>query len=286
MGGSGGSECKYLTASIYGDGRDYHDRWYRLYTGLTGGASGTVYRLHTTSTDPSNVAQQRNTNGESSFAIYASASGGTPKVYGLGAMQMFTPLSASGGSTFSEFYMAQVEAVHAGKTMEIKLWDPGDTNPLSANLQIEIPTASGWSPTNVDWSSTVGTSASGTASCNGRSGSGVTSIVTVQPDRAVQRLLADDRRRHPGRLHRPAERVVEDQVQHERVGHIERRHDLEGPDQGQSGPPDRPLTRDGRLTLRCRSCEAAGGPGGFVAPRPDPRCAPTPRQCAAKGADP
>jgi hypothetical protein len=181
MGGSGGSECKYLTASIYGDGRDYHDRWYRLYSGLTGGAGGTVYRLHTTSTDPSNVAQQRNTNGESSFAIYASAAGGTPKVYGLGAMQMFTPLSASGGSTFSEFYMAQIDAVHAGKTMEIKLWDPGDTNPLSANLQIEIPTAAGWTPTNVDWSSAVGTSASGTASCNGKSGSGVTSIVTANP---------------------------------------------------------------------------------------------------------
>ena len=60
-------------------------------------------------------------------------------------MQMFTPLSASGGSTFSEFYLAQIDAVHAGKTMEIKLWDPGDTNPLSANLQIEIPTSGGWS---------------------------------------------------------------------------------------------------------------------------------------------
>ncbi len=181
MGGSGGSECKYTTATQYGDGRDYHDRWYRLYTGLSGGANGTVYRLHTTSTDPSNLAQQRNTNGESSFALYASASGGTPKIYGLGAMQMFTPLSASGGSTFSEFYLAQIEAVHAGKTMEIKLWDPGDTSPLSANLQIEIPTSSGWTPTTIDWSSAVGTSASGTASCNGASGSAVSSIVTANP---------------------------------------------------------------------------------------------------------
>jgi hypothetical protein len=184
MGGSGGSECKYLAASIYGDGRDYHDRWYRLYTGLTGGASGAVYRLHTTSTDPSNVAQQRNTTGETSFAVYASATGGTPKVYGLGAMQMFTPLSASGGSTFSEFYLAQIDAVHAGKTMEIKLWDPGDTNPLSANLQIEIPTASGWSATPFSWTATVGTPGTPSSlpsACNGTSGSNVSSVTTSNP---------------------------------------------------------------------------------------------------------
>jgi hypothetical protein len=181
MGGSGGSECMYHTDSLYGDGRDYHDRWYRLYSGLTGGPNGTIYRLHTSSTDPSNVAQQRNTNGESSFALYASATGGTPRIYGLGAMQMFTPLSASGGATFSEFYMAQIDAVHAGKTMEIKLWDPGDTNPLTASLQIEIPTSGGWSPTNFDWSATVGTGASGTASCNGTSGPGVSSVTTANP---------------------------------------------------------------------------------------------------------
>jgi hypothetical protein len=177
MGGSGGSECKYNTNTTYGDGRDYHNRWYRLYSGLAGGANGTTYRLHTTSTDPSNVAQQRNTNGESTFALYAGAAGGTPKIYGLGAMQMFTPLSSSGGSTFSEFYMAQVDAVHAGKTMEIKLWDPGDTNPLAANLQIEIPTSGGWSPTSFSWTAATGTSNSGAQSCNSLSGSG-TSVVT------------------------------------------------------------------------------------------------------------
>jgi Flp pilus assembly protein TadG len=181
MGGSGGSECKYLANSTYGDGRDYHDRWYRMYSGLTGGPSGTVYRLHTTSTDPNNVAQQRNTNGESSFALYASATGGTPRVYGLGAMQMFTPLSASGGSTFSEFYLAQIDAVHAGKTVEIKLWDPGDTSPLSANLQIEIPTASGWSPTTMDYTAAKGTTNSGATNCDSTSGTGVTSIVTSTP---------------------------------------------------------------------------------------------------------
>ena len=97
---------------------------------LTGGPTGTVYRVHTTGTDPANVAQQRSTDGEQSFAIYATdtAPGGVlPKVYGLGAMQMFTPLSADSTppDSVSTFYLAQIDPIHAGKTLELHLWDPG-----------------------------------------------------------------------------------------------------------------------------------------------------------------
>ena len=51
-------------------------------------------------------------------------------------MEAYTPLEPS---TSAEFYLAQIEAAHAGKTMEIKLWDPGDTNSLSANLEDPHP---------------------------------------------------------------------------------------------------------------------------------------------------
>ena len=149
----------------YGDGRDYHDSWYLLNPGapLSGPATGTaptIYRLHTTGTNPFNAADiaQRSANGEQSFSIFATANGTLPKVYGLGAMQMFSPLEVAGGSAFSEFYIAQVPQAHAGKTLELSLWDPGDTGNLAANLQFEIPTASGWSATSLTWSSTTGTS--------------------------------------------------------------------------------------------------------------------------------
>ena len=243
MGGSGGSECKYWAIAPYGDGRDYHNRWYRLYTGLTGGANGTIYRLHTTSTDPTNVTDQRNTNGESTFALYASASGGAPRIYGLGAMQMFTPLSASGGTVSSEFYLAQIDAVHAGKTMEIKLWDPGDTNPLAANLQIEIPTSGGWAPTPSTGRPPRGprTRMPRTATRSLRERGVVGPDQRRTDDRHVQRLLADDRRRHPDHLHRAAERLVEDQVQHDRDRHLERRDDLARPDPWQPRSSHRPL---------------------------------------------
>ena len=177
MGGSGGSECEQ-TNSVYGDGRDYHDSWYLLNPGapLSGGTDGTVYRLHTTGTDPLNGAAQRNANGEQSFAIYASASI-APSVYGLGAMQMFSPLSSSGGTTFSEFYIAQVPAAHAGKTLELSLWDPGDTKPLNAVISIEIPTSSGWSATSMNWTSVAGTS-NGPQPCSGYPAGSGNSITT------------------------------------------------------------------------------------------------------------
>jgi hypothetical protein len=192
MGGSGGSECRKQTTK-YNDGRDFHDSWYLLNPSnpLTGGANGTVYRLHTTSSVPAgqtDSVNQKNANGEQNFAIFANDAEGTPTngllpdVYGLGAMQMFTPLSASGGPAVqSEFYLAQVPQYYAGKTLQINLWDPGDTSPLSASLAIEIPDSStnGWSPTSVTWTAVQGTTNSA-AGCVTSSGSG-TSIVTATP---------------------------------------------------------------------------------------------------------
>ncbi len=179
MGGpTGVSECVQFTDATYGDGRDYHDQWYLLYSGMTGGSGGRIYRIHTTSTDPANTASQKGTNGENSFALYASASGGTPKLYGLGAMQAFTPLSASGSAVVSEFYLAQIDANYAGKTIEIQLWDPGDTNPLSAVLAILAPTSSGWSATAMSYTAIKSTTNSGAANCNALTGTGVMSVQT------------------------------------------------------------------------------------------------------------
>ena len=86
-------------------------------------------------------------------------------------MQMFTPLSASGATVNSEFYLAQVPAYYAGKTLELHLWDPGDTKPLAATLYIEVPTASGWSVTPFTYSAAVGTTGGANAACNSNSNS-------------------------------------------------------------------------------------------------------------------
>lgn len=144
----------------YGDGRDYHLSWYLLNPGrpLSGGANGRVYRLHTTNTDPSGSLVS-DANGEQSFALYARADGGAPRIYGLAAMQMYTPLRNSGGASSSEFYLAQIDSAHAGKVVELKLWDPGDTGPLRANLQVLLPQeAGGWAPSSeMTYSAQTGT---------------------------------------------------------------------------------------------------------------------------------
>jgi hypothetical protein len=89
-------------------------------------------------------------------------------------MQMYTPLP---GNTNSTFYLAQIDQQSgAGKTIEISLWDPGDTGNLTAALSIQQPTTSGWSPINFTWSATK--VASSGANCTGTSGGLVGSVTT------------------------------------------------------------------------------------------------------------
>jgi Flp pilus assembly protein TadG len=169
--GSGYVDCTTVSSPTGPNaGAYYHLRWYRIASGLQGGHT---YRLHTTSTDPSNPTKEDNANGHNSFALWSKASGGTPRIYGIGAMEAFTPLPGGQSSTF---YLAQIDAVHAGKTVEIRLWDPGDTGSLSATLQILQPGTMGYTPATFSYSATA--VASGASNCGIQSGTNVTSVVT------------------------------------------------------------------------------------------------------------
>jgi hypothetical protein len=143
----------------------WHDGWWRLASGLSGGAKGTTYRLHTYSTDPNSPSDQANTTALNGFAIWAHSSSSTPaKVYGIGAMEGYFRLP---GNQVSEFFMAQIDKVHAGKTMVIDLWDPGDTGSLTAKLEILQPTAGGWTPfTNFKYYASTGSTDPNAVSCS------------------------------------------------------------------------------------------------------------------------
>jgi hypothetical protein len=147
---SGWSQCDSLA---------WHNGWARIANGLPAG----TYRLHTYSTDPGSDTDQRNTTALNAFAIWAKASGGTPRVYGLGAMEAYFPLPAG---TNSEFYMAKIDAEHAGKTMVISLWDPGDTGSLRADLQILEPRSNGYFP--IPFSYTARRNSGAASSCDSR----------------------------------------------------------------------------------------------------------------------
>jgi hypothetical protein len=168
LNGSGGSGLAGCDA--------YHLGWYQLGTStLAGGATGHVYRLHTSTTDPGSATAQDTANARNGWALFTRVTSGTaPKIYGIGAMEMYTPLPSG---TSSEFYLAQIEAAHAGKTMEIKLFDAGDTND-NANIQIMIPTSLGWSATNFNYTASVGTTKSGVSACGSLTGTNVSNVVT------------------------------------------------------------------------------------------------------------
>jgi hypothetical protein len=55
------------------------------------------------------------------------------------------------------FYLAQIAAVHAGKTLQITVHDPGDVGG-NAFLKFEQPGAAGYSDATFSWSASGGTS--------------------------------------------------------------------------------------------------------------------------------
>jgi Flp pilus assembly protein TadG len=183
-GPSNGTNCAKGQITNQADGFYYHNRWWRIATGLAGGAT---YRLWTASHDIRyNVDQD--SDGQNSFAIWVRTTSGNPRVYGIGSMEAFTPLDPN---TAAEFYLAQIDDVHAGKLMEIRLWDPGDTNGIAATLAICTPTTATtggedcastgtrWAPTSLTWTSDSPIDNSNASDCDGDSGSGTSIVATT-----------------------------------------------------------------------------------------------------------
>jgi hypothetical protein len=118
--GSGSADCQ---------SSPYHNRWWQLASGLTEGQ----YRLQVVTSSGSDIE-----NGINGFGLQATAiSGPSARVYGQSRMEAFIVINNT-----SVFYLAQIEAAHAGKTLEIKLFDPGDIT--STSFKIRVPTATGF----------------------------------------------------------------------------------------------------------------------------------------------
>jgi putative Flp pilus-assembly TadE/G-like protein len=118
--GSGSSNC---------ENSPYHNKWWQLATGLTEGQ----YRLQVTTNSGTLSEDAIN-----AFGIQATAlSGASARVYGQSRMEAFIVINNT-----SVFYLAQIEAAHAGKTLEIKLFDPGDIS--DTVFKIRLPTTTGF----------------------------------------------------------------------------------------------------------------------------------------------
>jgi len=97
-----------------------------------------LFSLRVVIHDPGGADQR----GLNRWSLRASTSGGpTPKVYGLGDMSIYANVDGTLGNT--EFYLAEVQEVHAGKELVLELWDPGDAK---GNHSVEIRDPSGIVP--------------------------------------------------------------------------------------------------------------------------------------------
>lgn len=102
----------------------------------TGGATAGRYLLRVQTTG--------NGSGANRYAIRVQASSTVkPRISGYGDMSMYNNVSAGN----AEFFLAEVEPAHRGKTLELKLYDPGEvsrfSNGTGGNGTMEIIAPSG-----------------------------------------------------------------------------------------------------------------------------------------------
>ncbi|TMG35426.1 MAG: hypothetical protein E6H94_08600 [Chloroflexi bacterium] len=135
----------------------YHNQWWQLASGLTEGQ----YRLQAVTS--SGALTENAING---FGIQVTSTAGPGgRVYGQSRMCAWIVIDNT-----SVFYLAQVGAAHAGKTLEIRLFDPGDI--FSTTFKIRVPTSTGFTYATFTWTAT-GSSGGGPTS-----GGPTTSLVT------------------------------------------------------------------------------------------------------------
>ena len=118
----------------------YHNAWWQMASGLQSGS----YRLQVQTSNANNNA----VNAENMFGIEATATGpDSPHVFGVGRMCTYNNLPVN---TSQIFYLAQIPAVHAGKTLEIKVHDLGDVGG-DAFIKVLMPTAATYAQTTFNW---------------------------------------------------------------------------------------------------------------------------------------
>jgi Flp pilus assembly protein TadG len=151
--GSSSADC---SASVY------HNAWWQIPTpGYPGGLPAGSYRLQVKTSSGST-----NQNAVNNFSLQATGNVAGMRLYGQSRMCVFNAISGT-----SIFYLAQIAAVHAGKTLEIKLFDPGDIR--DTLLYIQQPGAAGYTDATFSYSAT-GCAGSGCTT----SGTNVTSLRT------------------------------------------------------------------------------------------------------------
>lgn len=124
------------------EGGYWHHKWWTLASGLPAG----TYKLQVTTTRPGSPSANANESFENMWSILAEGSG-SPHIYGAGRMVSYANIDAGG----QIFYLAQVDRESgAGKTVQIRLFDPGDVG-QKAWLEILSPDGNSYDPVTFDY---------------------------------------------------------------------------------------------------------------------------------------
>ncbi len=152
------ANCGEGVISNPGLGGHYHNKWWQLGGVVAAGS----YRLQVTTTNPNNPNDNWDETFENMWSILVEG-GGNPHIFGSGRMVSYANIEA-GQQTF---YLAQIDQRSgAGKTVEIKLFDPGDVG-QKAWMQILSPDGNAYNPVTFSYTAD-----------NGRSGTNVSCIQT------------------------------------------------------------------------------------------------------------
>ncbi len=150
-----------LYTRTFPSGTSGQNSWVHLYT-LPSPTAGRYYlQVKTTANEansygsngfgirarPAAVAWNNSTSVCTTIAGDPGYSAGCPQVHGVEDMSIFANQTGSSAT----FYLAQIDPVHAGKTMQIDLFDPGEG---ASRLEILNPNGS---PVNFDWRTPCGT---------------------------------------------------------------------------------------------------------------------------------
>ncbi len=171
VGGSGAGDIP--TGGLFVDCHNHaaHNEWVPLQAGLAAG----TYRLNVSS-----QAGNPLTAAENLWSLYVADDGpvGSARVYGEARMVAYSNLNGApvtNAPVKQVFYLAQVEEKHAGKTMQIELFDPGDVAG-DATLRILSPDGSSYDYATFDYAADGACISGRSDAC---SGSGQISINTA-----------------------------------------------------------------------------------------------------------
>lgn len=163
------NSLKLTTVTVNTNDTTYQNTWKNLYTWSNPKAGRYYVRVQT----PVQTANSRGSNGFSlrawagnsyttcsTISTASNYSASCPQLHAVSDMSIYANLGGTAG-TYANFYLAQIDPIHAGKTMRVNLFDAGEG---AQKLQILDPNGN---PATFSWTTPCSPQTPPTGGCSG-----------------------------------------------------------------------------------------------------------------------